>query len=77
MEAEDEGEDHKGFHSLLVFCFCFFVSQCLGSVLCGEIHCRLLTCCFFIFLCGRLCVCICNKKQRGQDPLSWKVKWEK
>lgn len=48
----------------MLLCFFVVVSQCLGSVLCGEIHCRLLTCCFFIF---SVCVCVrlsvCTAKQ--------------
>lgn len=63
MEAEDEKE---GGSSAVTFLF----SRCLGSVLCGEIHCRLLTCCFFIFS-----VCVFERvycKARGQDLLSCK-----
>lgn len=54
--------------------FCF--SQCLGSVLCGEIHCRLLTCCFFIFsVWAPVCVFECvYGKARGQDFVCWDVK---
>ena len=60
----------------------FFVSQCLGSVLCGEIHCRLLTCCFFIFsVWAPVCVCVCvcvfecvYGKARGRDLPRWKMK---
>lgn len=54
----------------------FFVSQCLGSVLCGEIHCRLLTCCFFIFsVCASACVFVYVAKQEVKNlgAGKWKV----
>lgn len=74
---QDEGREGwwGGDEKREVFCLCFFVFQCLGSVLCGEIHCRLLTRCFFIFSVWPSFVCLSVYAVKQEVETLWAGKW--